>query len=249
MKQAHVVMLLMLSAFLLPVASANAATSLSTALKGRILIQTEAQGQAWYVEPQSGLRIYLGRPDSALMILKNFGLGMTTADIDRIAQIGFNDVDKTFAKKYAGRIILQVEDAGQAWYVNPVDLNKYYLGHPADVFSVMRGLGLGITNANLMKIPVDTNYRTDESAKNLNVTIKDNTFTPFSLEIKNGDTITWTNKGSFNHTVSTSNKTLPNFGSVVLSPGQSYSYTFNQSGIFDYNCSIHSSQIGRVIVR
>jgi hypothetical protein len=47
-----------------------------------------------------------------------------------------------------------VEDHGRAYYVNPVDLKMHYLGRPADAFSVMRNLGLGITNANLRQITV-----------------------------------------------------------------------------------------------
>ena len=31
---------------------------------------------------------------------------------------------------------------------------KYYLGKPADAFSVMRNLGLGITNDNVRKIGI-----------------------------------------------------------------------------------------------
>ena len=41
--------------------------------------------------------------------------------------------------------MLQVEENGEAWYVYPDDLKKYYLGRPADAFGVMRELGLGAT--------------------------------------------------------------------------------------------------------
>ncbi|MCX6800403.1 MAG: hypothetical protein NT091_04640, partial [Candidatus Falkowbacteria bacterium] len=36
-------------------------------------------------------------------------------------------------KKLKGQILLKVEDAGQAWYVCPLDANKYYLGRPEDL--------------------------------------------------------------------------------------------------------------------
>jgi len=44
-----------------------------------------------------------------------------------------------------GRILLQVEDLGQAWYVNPLDASRYYLGRPDDAFSLMRRFGLGVS--------------------------------------------------------------------------------------------------------
>lgn len=51
------------------------------------------------------------------------------------------------ASPFAGKILLAVEGHGEAWYVNPADSKKYYLGRPADAFQVMRGLAIGISNA------------------------------------------------------------------------------------------------------
>ncbi|MFH0892213.1 MAG: CARDB domain-containing protein [Candidatus Falkowbacteria bacterium] len=55
-------------------------------------------------------------------------------------------VDSKFAAGQAGKIFLQVEGAGEAWYINPADGKRYFLGRPSDAFAVMRALGLGITN-------------------------------------------------------------------------------------------------------
>ena len=40
---------------------------------------------------------------------------------------------------------MQVEGNGEAWYVNPQNQNRHFLGRPADAFNIMRGLGLGIS--------------------------------------------------------------------------------------------------------
>jgi len=45
-----------------------------------------------------------------------------------------------------------VESHGEAWYVYPIDGLRYYLGRPDDAFSIMRQLGLGITNKDLATI-------------------------------------------------------------------------------------------------
>ncbi len=55
-------------------------------------------------------------------------------------------IDSSFAKKQVGKIFLQVEKNGEAWYINPQDNKRYFLGRPADAFSAMRNLGLGISN-------------------------------------------------------------------------------------------------------
>lgn len=64
--------------------------------------------------------------------------------------------DPAFARRQAGRIFLQVQSHGEAWYVYPRDNKRYYLGRPADAFSLMRGLGLGVSNADLGQVPART---------------------------------------------------------------------------------------------
>lgn len=51
-----------------------------------------------------------------------------------------------FAQKQKGKILLQVEGNGEAWYINPEDGKRYFLGRPRDAFQVMRNLGLGISD-------------------------------------------------------------------------------------------------------
>ena len=71
-------------------------------------------------------------------------------------------------------------------------------------------------------------------------------FTPNSIMIKVGDTITWTNNGSVTHT-STSNTGAWSTGNIT--PGATSSaVTFNTSGTFAYHCAIHPSMTGTVIV-
>ena len=75
---------------------------------------------------------------------------------------------------------------------------------------------------------------------------------PESITVKRGTTVTWTNSDSTQHTVT---RPLEGGGqavgpdSGVLNPGDTYSYTYNALGFFDYRCSIHSSMQGVVEVR
>jgi len=54
--------------------------------------------------------------------------------------------DKRFTTGLLGRIFLQVQSHGEAWYLNPKDGKRYFLARPADAFNIMRQLGLGISN-------------------------------------------------------------------------------------------------------
>lgn len=249
MKQLKIIIILLMLSLILPMTSVSASTGLAKALKGRILIQAENLGQAWYVNPQTNTRYYLGRPADALAIMQKLAIGMSNANMNRIAQIGFNDVDKAFAQKYAGRILLQVEGTGQAWYVNPVNLKKYYLGSPADAFSIMKQLGLGITDDKLMEIPLSNSMATNENHRTFNVAINRAQLAPTSLEIVRGDTVTWTNRDTIDHIIVSSNSSLIGFGSGTLTAGESYSYTFSNSGIYYYNDELMARLIGLIVVR
>lgn len=127
--------------------------SLGKELAGLILLNVEGNGEAWYVYPENNRRYYLGRPHDAFQIMRELGLGINEIDFQKIAQAGMPiDGDQNLAKKLSGKIILQVEKNGEAWYIYPKDLKKYYLGRPEDAFKIMRELSLGITKENLAKI-------------------------------------------------------------------------------------------------
>ncbi len=126
------------------------AEELSEKLQGKILLQVEGNGQAWYVNPENNQRAFLGRPADAFRIMRELGLGISEKDYDLF---------ENFApERLSGRILLRVESLGEAYYVNPENLKLYYLGRPEDAFRVMRELGLGISNIDLDKIAVHKKY-------------------------------------------------------------------------------------------
>jgi hypothetical protein len=181
-------------------------SDISNRLKGYIVLQTQAHGEAWYINPQDGKRYYLKDGAEAYKIMSRLGAGITNAGLDKIS-VGFltqvvytdsdNDslpdkieesfgttidkpdtdsdgyqdgsevrngynprgagklpLDKAFSDKQKGKILLQVERQGQAWYVDPRDGRRYYMADGASAYGVMRYLGLGITDADLETITV-----------------------------------------------------------------------------------------------
>ena len=176
--------------------------SLSQKLSGRILLQVESHGEAWYVNPADEKKYYLGRPYDAYNLMRDLGTGITNQDLEKIPiknlgnmpdndndslnnateiaigtnpnnpdtdDDGFLDgdeieknynplgagkiiINKDFTQKNLGKIFLQVEDKGQAWYVDPINKKRLYLGKPSSAFQIMRQLSTGITNRDLAKI-------------------------------------------------------------------------------------------------
>ena len=107
-------------------------------VRGRIILKPEDAGRAYYVNPLNGMMRSLGRPADAFSIMREEGLGVSDVD--------FEAWDGTAPENLAGKILLKVEDLGQAYYVNPDTLEMLFLNRPADAFDVMRDLGLGISN-------------------------------------------------------------------------------------------------------
>ncbi len=189
--------------FILMLPVLTQAAGLATSLSGKILLQVEENGEAWYINPTDEQRYYMGRPDDAFNLMRELGIGISNNDLKKIkiAEANFEgedydedglsnmiedsigtdkfnfdsdfdgyedkeelinsknplgpgllNYDLAFANKHKGKIFLQIEAHGEAWYINPDNSKRYFLGRPLDAFNLMRSLGLGITNTNLETI-------------------------------------------------------------------------------------------------
>jgi len=75
------------------------------------------------------------------------------------------------------------------------------------------------------------------------VDVKDNFFSPKTLEVSVGDTVTWDFKGNASHNV-----TGPGFNSATLGRGKSFTHTFNSAGTMKYVCTLHTGMSGTIKV-
>ncbi len=79
-----------------------------------------------------------------------------------------------------------------------------------------------------------------------------NCFNPKAVNIAPGDTVTWTNNDSVGHTTTSGtpsgNQTGTVWDSSSLSPGATFSHTFQQNGIFEYFDQVHPWMTGVVTV-
>ena len=101
-----------------------------------------------------------------------------------------------------------------------------------------------ITPVQTPSLPVSnvTSQPTGEG-KTIDVSIKDFAFEPASLTVSAGDTVRWTNLDTATHTVKGSG-----FESQALREGDSYEYVFTKAGNYVYECSIHPSMQGNIMV-
>lgn len=179
-------------------------------LLGKILLQVQENGEAWYLDPITEGRLYLQNGEDAYLSMRSLGLGIKNLDLSKIpignrggvnhlnyghdtdgdglsdateVSVGTDPIksdsdgdgyddrtevlnqynalgpgrsqqDVALINRLKGRILLQVESKGEAWYVNPDDGKRYFLRDGNAAYSIMRELGLGITNENLNQIPL-----------------------------------------------------------------------------------------------
>ena len=108
------------------------------------------------------------------------------------------------------------------------------------------GYGYSSSSQNNSSMSQQSSSQTNTQTTN-KVTISNFSFTPASITVKKGTTVTWTNQDSVAHTVvETDGQTGPH--SQDLANGASYSFTYSTTGTFQYHCSVHPEMTGRVVV-
>jgi plastocyanin len=85
-----------------------------------------------------------------------------------------------------------------------------------------------------------------EATTGTSIEIKDYAFTPPTLTVSAGTTVTWTNNDAVPHTATASDGT---FDSGNLNPGQSFAFTFAKPGDYAYACQYHAGMTGTIVVK
>jgi plastocyanin len=83
------------------------------------------------------------------------------------------------------------------------------------------------------------------TASGTEVTIKDLAFTPATLTVAVGSTVTWTNEDAATHTVTADDGS---FDSGSLAQGDTFTQTFDTAGTYAYHCTMHPSMVAEIVV-
>jgi LPXTG-motif cell wall-anchored protein len=76
-------------------------------------------------------------------------------------------------------------------------------------------------------------------------TISDFKFTPSTITVTAGETVTWTNSGPTGHSATADDGS---FDTGILSKGTSGSHTFTRAGTYTFHCTPHPFMTGKVVV-
>lgn len=78
------------------------------------------------------------------------------------------------------------------------------------------------------------------------VRIANMAFSPATLTVPAGITVTWINRDGDEHSVESDGKGFPS--STLLNTGETYAYTFTKPGTYTYHCGVHSYMTGKIVV-
>lgn len=81
------------------------------------------------------------------------------------------------------------------------------------------------------------------------VAIQDLSYSPAQITISKGQSVTWTNQDSRDHTVKSADGAPASFTSPNLSPGQSFTHSFSTPGTYPYGCAYHPRMKGTITVK
>lgn len=99
----------------------------------------------------------------------------------------------------------------------------------------------GNTNASDRSSTSETQVDSSDQVK-----ISNFAYSPETITVKKGTTVTWTNEDSTGHTV-TSEDDGP-LDSGLLSKGEEFSFKFDEAGTFSYFCEPHPQMKAKVVV-
>ncbi len=138
-----------------PLHAVSAATTKSTDYRGKILIQKESYNRLWYVNPTDGKRYYLRNGEMIFDVIRQLGTGISNKDIQKIALTKNAKSDSKLLTTFKGRFIIQVQNKGEAWYVNPTTGTRLYIKNPAEAYKILEELGTKVTDTQLKTVPMN----------------------------------------------------------------------------------------------
>lgn len=116
-----------------------------TNARGYFLLDPRENEDIWYIHPLSARPYNINRSFAAFKTISQQGIGVSNATLKKIPTAKSSSQGNVkLRKKLAGRILIQVKNKGKAWYVNPKDLKRYYLGRSDKMLSAIRRLSVPI---------------------------------------------------------------------------------------------------------
>jgi len=111
--------------------------------------------------------------------------------------------------------------------------------------SALVAAALGAATAVMPAVVVLPGWAQDAAASA--VSIDNFTFTPQTLTVKAGTTVTWTNRDDIPHGIASDNNAFRR--SKALDTDDKFAFTFTTPGTYKYFCYVHPHMTGTILVQ
>lgn len=130
------------------------------------------QKKLYYLDPVTKQKYFINPDGGVRQLLEKFGKVSNNQVLNRIAINGEQkNFDLNYAKKLSGQILINANKNGEAWYIDPLTLNRYYISTNSDGYQTIETLALALPAD---KINIVENYPTEipaQSEGNINFSL------------------------------------------------------------------------------
>lgn len=135
-------------------------------------------------------------------------------------------------------------------------MNKIVIG----ILAVIIILGIGVvatsggddsstqSSENTTTSSEDMSTEGNETVAENTVILDDLAFMTEELTVKKGTTVTWENRDTARHDINFTDAAMDSADSELFGQGETYEYTFDEVGTFDYSCTPHPFMKATVVV-
>jgi len=123
------------------------------------------------------------------------------------------------------------------------------MASPRTAFALMATVAISVACSSPAAAPAATSAPAAAAAASVNIDVQGFKF-PANTDVAPGTKVTWTNKDSVGHTVTSGAR--PNKDGKFDGPlgaGDTFSFTFTTAGTYQYFCTVHSSMNGTITVK
>lgn len=142
--------------------------------------------------------------------------------------IATTKIDLKLVNRFKGQILLQVQQRGEAWYLNPNDGKRYYMKDGATAYEMMRKFGKGMADTDLEKIPVgnledvSTSLKTTDKTQDASSNNNSNSQGEVTYEKGIGDKVEFAILNLTVNSVSESSSITGSLGTQFANPGAKF---------------------------
>lgn len=200
---------------------------------GSILVEENFDKPSyWYIDKETKEKYHLKDGVSVTRLLQKLGVGIHEKDFKKLATSTESiNTDYKLVNKYQGKFLIEVDKAGEAWYLNPLDNLLYRIENGAEGLQQLKYLAIDVSTTKLNSI---------QTVKDDNFLIPKNSGIDFALYQKIWQTL----KQNYYQTIDSQDLFYGSLKGLTQSLNDPYTEFFDPGGKKEFNNRLEGSVEG-----